>query len=183
MSARRTAPLLAAALLSCSLASEAQAQDVQWDKQIRIESDLRFRLEEKSIGNEFLERKLIPGVERNQNLLSTKLSVAWENFKAVAQADLVLYGYNAQINSIEGLSDAEQLQPYRIDINELYVQVKDLLVKGFDVRVGQQIVQWGVGDQFNPTNNLNPDDLIDPLLFGKQQGNFMVRGEIGRAHV
>ncbi len=179
MSARRPTPLLAAVSIAgcCLVASEARAQDLQWDKQIRIESDLRFRLEEKSIGNEFLQRKLIPGVERNQNLLSTKLSVAWENFKAVAQADLVLYGYNAEINSIEGLSDAEQLQPYRIDINELYVQVKDLLVKGFDVRVGQQIVQWGVGDQFNPTNNLNPDDLIDPLLFGKQQGNFMVRGD------
>ena len=36
---------------------------------------------------------------------------------------------------------------------------------------------WGVGDQFNPTNNLNANDLRDPLLFGKQQPNFMVKAD------
>jgi len=155
----------------------AKADDPQWDKQIKIESDFRFRLEDKSIGNKFTERTLGTGVERNQNILSTKLGVSWENFKVVAQADLVLYGYRNEISGIEGLSDAEELQPYRIDINELYVQVNDLLVKGFNFRLGQQLVQWGVADQFNPTNNLNADDILDPLLFGKQQGNFMVRGD------
>ncbi len=50
-------------------------------------------------------------------------------------------------------------------------------MKGLDVRIGQQVVQWGVGDQFNPTNNLNSDDLRDPLLFGKQAGNFMIRAD------
>ncbi len=39
------------------------------------------------------------------------------------------------------------------------------------------LVLWGVGDQFNPTNNLNSDDLRDPLLFGKQQPNFMVKAD------
>jgi len=38
-------------------------------------------------------------------------------------------------------------------------------------------VLWGVADQFNPTNNLNSDDLRDPLLFGKQQPNFMVKAD------
>ena len=32
----------------------------------------------------------------------------------------------------------------------------------------------GVGDQFNLTNNLNADDLEDPLLFGDRFGNVMV---------
>lgn len=159
-------------------AGTAAAQDSpQWEKQIKIESDFRFRLEEESMGTVFAPRVLVAGVERNQNLLSTKLSVAWEDVRAVAQADLVLYGYQSEIVGIDGLSEVEQLQPYRIDINDLYVQVKDLLVDGFTVRIGQQVVQWGVGDQFNPTNNLNSDDLIDPLLFGKQLGNFMVRGD------
>ena len=148
-----------------------------WEKVIRIESDFRLRLGDVGFDNKFVDQTLIAGAERNQNILSTKLSVAWDSFRAVSQIDLVLFGYQSQISSIEALSEAEELQPYRIDINELYVQMKDLLVKGFDFRVGQQIVQWGVADQFNPTNNLNPDDLVDPLLFGKQQGNFMVRGD------
>ena len=33
------------------------------------------------------------------------------------------------------------------------------------------------GSALNPTNNLNPDDLRDPLLFGKQAGNFMVKAD------
>lgn len=172
---------LCASLSAASWGATALAQEESsgphWEKQIRIESDLRFRIEDESIGNQFAQRTLVKGVERNQNTLSTKLSVSWENLVAVAQADLVLFGYRDQISSIEGLSDAEQLQPYRIDINELYVQVKDVLVKGLDVRLGQQIVQWGVGDQFNPTNNLNADDIIDPFQFGKQQGNFMARAD------
>ncbi|MBK8937374.1 MAG: hypothetical protein IPM79_06940 [Polyangiaceae bacterium] len=181
-SRRATTFAVAAASTACVLAHApvAHAQDgdgPQWEKQIRIESDLRFRLEDAALGDVFTRRTLHQGVERNQNTLSTKLSVGWENLRAVAQADLVLYGYQDQINGLEGLNDVEQLQPYRIDINELYIQVKDLIVDGFDVRLGQQIVQWGVGDQFNPTNNLNADDLIDPLLFGKQQGNFMLRGD------
>lgn len=179
--ARNSVRLAAATILSTlAYAPAALAQEgdgPQWEKQIRIESDLRFRFEDQSLGDVFTRRTLDQGVERNQNTLSTKLSVGWENLRAVAQADLVLYGYQSQIRGIEGLSEVEQLQPYRIDINELYVQVKDLFVKGLDVRMGQQIVQWGVGDQFNPTNNLNSDDLIDPLLFGKQQGNFMLRGD------
>ncbi|MCA9622462.1 MAG: hypothetical protein KC731_25745, partial [Myxococcales bacterium] len=32
-------------------------------------------------------------------------------------------------------------------------------------------------DQFNPTNNLNADDLEDVLFFGQQQGNFMVKAD------
>ncbi len=149
----------------------------KWEHVIRIESDFRFRIQDIGFEDKFAPSTLVAGVERNQNILSTKLVVAWENFRAVSQIDLVLFGYQAEIPGIEALSEAEELQPYRIDINELYVHAKDLLVDGFDFRVGQQIVQWGVADQFNPTNNLNPDDLVDPLLFGKQQGNFMVRGD------
>jgi hypothetical protein len=156
---------------------DSSASGPQWEKTIRIESDLRFRLNTVGFDSQFVNQSLVAGIERNQNILSTKLGVAWENFRAVSQIDLVLFGYQNQIQGIEALSAAEELQPYRIDIFELYVQVKDLLVKGFDFRVGQQVVQWGVGDQFNPTNNLNPDDIIDPLLFGRQQGNFMVRGD------
>jgi TRAP-type C4-dicarboxylate transport system permease large subunit len=41
--------------------------------------------------------------------------------------------------------------------------------------VGRQIVHWGTADAFNPTNNLNPNDVEDPLLLGEQRANLMVR--------
>ena len=55
----------------------------------------------------------------------------------------------------------------------MYIEARDLFVKGLDFRIGQQLVQWGVGDQFNPTNTLNANDVEDPLLFGEQQANLM----------
>jgi hypothetical protein len=157
--------------------TSAHADDPSWDMQLKVESDLRFRLETKSAGGVVAQTSLPAGVERNQNLLGAKFSVSWENVKAVAQTDLVVYGYQSQLDGIGALSKAEETQPYRIDVNELYVEVQNLLVDGFHVRAGQQLVLWGVADQFNPTNLLNPDDLIDPLLFGKQLGNFMVKAD------
>ncbi len=163
--------------VSFTFALPARADDPSWDMQLKIESDLRFRLETKSAGGVVQNTTLPRGVERNQNLLRAKFSVSWENVRAVAQTDLVLYGYQAELQGIEAVSDIEETQPYRIDVNELYVEVKDLLFDGLTLRAGQQIVAWGVADQFNPTNLLNPDDLIDPLLFGKQLGNFMVKAD------
>jgi hypothetical protein len=143
--------------------------------QLRIESDLRFRLETKSAGGVIAQTTLPRGVERNQNILGARFAVSWENVRAVAQTDLVLFGYQAELEGIGALS--EELQPYRIDVNELYVEVQDLIFDGLNIRAGQQVVAWGVADQFNPTNLLNADDLVDPLLFGKQQGNFMVKAD------
>src|SRR5262249_2326358 len=67
--------------------------------------------------------------------------------------------------------------PFSFEPQSVYVEGKNLFLKGLDLRVGNQTVLWGVGDQFNPTNNLNSDDLRDPLLFGKQQPNFMVKAD------
>ena len=161
-----------------SVSSVARADDeVKWDFKLKIESDLRFRLETKAIGPAVSEEILIKGVERNQNILGAQISASYENFKAVAQADLVVFGFRNELDGFEAISDTSETQPYRLDVNELYVEAIDLLVDGFDLRAGQQLVLWGVADQFNPTNNLNPDDLVDPLLFGKQLGNFMVKGD------
>jgi hypothetical protein len=36
------------------------------------------------------------------------------------------------------------------------------------VRIGKQRIAWGAADRFNPTDNLNPDNMHDPLDFGKK---------------
>lgn len=150
---------------------------LKWDYQIKIESDLRFRFQDQKVGQWFGERKLDKGVERNQNTLGVRLSAKLDKFRAVGAVDLVLFGYNTKIDDIAQLSKSDAVQPYRVDVNELYLEADGFLLDGLDVRIGQQIVAWGVADQFNPTNNLNPDDLRDPLLFGKQAGNFMVKAD------
>jgi len=163
--------------VSVSSVAHADDDEIKWDMKFKIESDLRFRLESKSIGTALTEQSVPAGVERNQNLFGAQVSAAYDSFKAVAQADLVVFGYQTELHGFDAISDTNETQPYRLDINELYVEARGLVVDGFDLRVGQQLVLWGVADQFNPTNNLNPDDLVDPLQFGKQLGNFMVKGD------
>jgi hypothetical protein len=173
----RVSAFAAAAVLSLAAAT-ARADvldEVKWDMSLRIESDLRFRLENKTIGPWYGAQGLVAGVERNQNTLGTNLSVSLDKFRAVGSLDLVLFGYQQELQGIGALSETEELQPYRFDVNELYIEASDLLLDGLRIRLGQQIVAWGVADQFNPTNNLNPDDLRDPLLFGRQAGNFMAK--------
>jgi len=65
-------------------------------------------------------------------------------------------------------SDPEVVDPVRVILDEAYINVTGLVLKNLDVKLGKQRIQWGTGDQFNPTDNLNPDDLWDPLLFGKK---------------
>jgi hypothetical protein len=165
-------------LLVLTAATPAFADDelsVHWGA--RIQSDLRFRIERKGIGEYYNRLELPEGPERNWNTLGLNLDAAYGRFKAVAKIDFTLDGISTGIQSVGDLYNIEKVEPYWFNVPALYLDIKNVLVDGLDLRVGQQVVSWGVGDQFNPTNNLNPDDLRDPLLFGKQQGNFMVKAD------
>ena len=167
---------IAAFSLLAAFASEARADDeLKLDWSGRIQSDLRLRVEDRGIGDFYNRIELPVGVERNQNLFNLQLKSTFGRFKGVASMDFVLNGVPGKLDSLSDLSTYEKVQPYRFEPQALYIEAKDLIVKGLDFRVGHQIVSWGVADQFNPTNNLNADDLRDPLLFGRQQANFMVK--------
>ncbi len=177
----RPAPrLLSTLVLPCllGLASTASADDaspLKFDFSGRIQTDLRFRTAPVGIGHFYDRVELPAGVERNQNLLKLKAKASYGRFTALGDIDFVVLGTTGKLEGLTDLTKTQASQPYRFDVNQLYIEAKDLFFKGLDMRVGQQIVAWGVGDQFNPTNNLNPNDLRDPLLFGKQAGNFMVK--------
>ncbi|MCP4873088.1 MAG: hypothetical protein GY898_30720 [Proteobacteria bacterium] len=140
----------------------------------RISSDIRFRVKEVAIGDWYDRRTLPVGFDRNENIAKLKIAAEISRFRGVVEMDFVLTGF-PQADDLPGLSDRGQLQPLRIETHAAYIHARDLLFKGLDVRLGQQLVQWGVGDQFNPTNLLNADDLEDTLLFGEQQANLMAR--------
>jgi hypothetical protein len=149
--------------------------EIEWSA--RIQSDLRFRVDKQSVGSWYNYQELPVGIDRNENIFGLRLKAQHGDFAGVADLDLVLYGYAQDIEGVDDLSRREKVDPYRFEAHRLYVEVKDLFVPGFDLRVGQQLILWGVGDQFNPTNNLNADDVEDVLLFGEQQGNLMVRAD------
>ena len=142
----------------------------------QFQSDLRFRLDTPEVGSWFNEADPIPDIARNQNLLKIKLNAEAGRFGGVADVDLVFMGYPAQMTGIEGLSQRQAIDPYRIEAHSLYIEGRDVF-PGMDLRIGQQLAQWGVGDQFNPTNTANANDVEDRLLFGDQLSNFMVRAD------
>ena len=178
---RSLLPLLAAAAAGAvgtlGAAAPARADELKYDLSGKMQSDLRFRLQDESVGNFYDKASLPAGIERNQNLLSLKFKASYGSFATVVSADLYLNAVGAKLQSFGDLQKYNAVQPVSLEPQSMYIEGKNLFVKGFDLRVGNQIIAWGVADQFNPTNNLNSDDLRDPLLFGKQQPNFMVRAD------
>ncbi|MBN2000994.1 hypothetical protein JW935_25845 [candidate division KSB1 bacterium] len=61
-----------------------------------------------------------------------------------------------------------------VNIREAYV---DAYIGNIDLRIGQQIVQWGRADGFNPTNNITPQDMLarSPDEDDRKLGNFLIR--------
>ena len=157
----------------------AEASEPEYSFAGRIQHDLRFRiLEERDpTGPWYDPPQLMPGINRNQLMLNTKFKVKSGRFRGVSDLDLVMIGYPATLNTLGDLSNRTLLEPYRLEFHGLYVEGRDMLVPGLDLRIGQQKVQFGVGDQFNPTNTFNPNDVEDVLLFGDQMANIMLRAD------
>ncbi|MFH1130300.1 MAG: hypothetical protein V1754_03135 [Pseudomonadota bacterium] len=156
------------------VACEAMAEvEFRWGG--RLQSDLRFRIESKKGGEWYNEITLPDGVSRNENIFKLKFEAETGRFAGVADIDFVWMGYSPDVESFGDLFRREKLDAFRLEAHAAYVDATGLFVDGLDVRIGYQVVAWGVGDQFNPTNNLNALDLEDPLLFGEQLANAMVR--------
>jgi hypothetical protein len=151
----------------------------------QIASDIRYRLggEEVPPASPTAEvpfpsqqRLLKYGFSRNENLIKAQLTLSIsDRVKAVADVDFYWYGYS-DVNDIQADTLHERVDPYRLEANAAYVDIYKILPK-LDLRIGRQVVVWGTGDKFNPTNNLNTLDLSDPLLFGKALANNMIRAD------
>ena len=152
-------------LLAPLLFSLAQAAEPEIDFSGRFQTDLRFRLQEADPGPWYAPHPYQPSVVRNQNILKTRLEATSGKFSGVAELDFVMIGLPDPVTGLSALSSRRTLDPFRIEAHAMYIEGRDILVKGLDFRFGQQLVQWGVGDQFNPTNTLNANHVEDPLLF------------------
>jgi hypothetical protein len=163
--------------VGAALSGSARADELKFDFSGKIQSDLRFRLQDESVGSYFNKVEVAPGLERNQNLLSVKMKAVYGRFSGVAAADMYLNITGQKVQAFGDLQNYSAVQPFSFEPQQVYIQSKGLILKGLDLTIGNQIIAWGVADQFNPTNNLNSDDVRDTLLFGKQQANFMVKAD------
>jgi hypothetical protein len=167
----------AAALIAVFLGSTLAHAEIELKWSGRIQTDIRFRVEDKSVGPWYGRREAKPGISRNDNTFRLKLVANSEQFTGVAEFDFSYYGFAIDLDGFNELWRREIVDSFRIEAQGVYIEARDLLIPGLDVRIGQQVVAWGVGDQFNPTNVINPLDLEDPLLFGEQLSNVMLKAD------
>ncbi len=139
----------------------------------RIQSNVRFRIEDVEAGRFFERRSFKQGIARNEHILKFRGAATTERFSGVIDVDFVWLNFPRDVETFEDLSLRENVEATRFEAHSVYVEGLDLFVDGLDIRLGQQIIAWGVGDGFNPTNNLNADDIEDRLLYGIQQANLM----------
>jgi len=84
----------------------------------------------------------------------------------------VFFGVS-QARELDDLASMQMITPFHVESDAAYIALFDL-VPNLDIKVGRQIVQWGTADKFNPTNNINPDDLEDRPLFTEPIANQMI---------
>ena len=73
----------------------------------------------------------------------------------------------ANLAEVSDLQVAGRVLPVGLSLREAYFDVYGPGLDGLDVRLGRQRIPWGRADRVNPTDNLNPDDLVDLWDFGR----------------
>ncbi len=131
--------------------------------QVRIVSSAYFdahRVEERGFG-------------RNENRLEFYFSYTPnKHLQIVGDVEPVFLGI-APAQELDDLATRQMLTPFHIESDAAYIALTDLL-PNLDVKIGRQTLVWGTADKFNPTNNINPDDLEDRPLFTEPIGNQMI---------
>jgi len=112
-------------------------------------------------------------VSRNENRLEFYFAYTPnEHIQVVGDIEPVFMGTN-QSRELDDLASMQYMNRFHVESDAAYVALTDV-APGLDIKVGRQIVVWGTADKFNPTNNINPDDLEDRPLFTEPIANQMV---------
>lgn len=111
-------------------------------------------------------------ISRNENRLEFYFAYTPnKHVQVVGEAAPVLMG-TSQARELDDLASQVYLQRFHMESRAAYVALTDI-APGLDIKVGRQIVVWGTADKFNPTNNINADDLEDRPLFTEPIANQM----------
>jgi hypothetical protein len=158
------------------LAGAQQARGAEVETTGFIEVDGRVRLGDVGAGEWYAPMGVRSGIERFETTFGGAMEAAAEQWTAIIDAQVVADA-STGARSLADLSRRSSVAPLSLEVNELAVSLWDVGVMGLDLKLGHQVVQWGVGDQFNPTNTLNPEMMDDPLRFGEQLPNAMIRAD------
>jgi hypothetical protein len=93
-----------------------------------------------------------------------------ENLHIYSEMWLRSFGVSDASTSSD-LSENDKVSPWDLDFREAYIDVYGFISEDMDLRIGKQRIAWGTGDNLNPTDNLNPDDLEDIWDFGRHLGS------------
>jgi hypothetical protein len=107
----------------------------------------------------------------NENRLTLKLEKKiTDNSKFYGDVWLRNMGL-PKLSSSSDLYNKNIVNPYDMEIREMYVELYGFLFKNLDLKIGRQRIAWGTADKLNPTDNLNPLDMEDVLDFGRRRGS------------
>lgn len=113
------------------------------------------------------------GFGRNENRIELYFAYTPnEHLQIVGDVEPVFFGV-AQTQELDDLATQRMLTPFHIESDAAYIALNDVL-PNLDIKIGRQTLVWGTADKFNPTNNINPDDLEDRPLFTEPIGNQMI---------
>ena len=108
----------------------------------------------------------------NENRLTLKLDSAISGAHLYSEIWLRGFGFPSisQSSDLQEKSK-EKVSPWAIELREAYIDFYKLFTDNLELRIGRQRIAWGTADKFNPTDNLNPDDLEDIMDFGIKLGS------------
>ena len=121
----------------------------------------RFRLQQKG------------KISWNDNTLDLKFEgTPSQDVHFYSEVRLRSFGFpNVQQSADLQRREKDLVQPWGLEFREAYVDLYGFLSENLDLRIGRQRIAWGTADKFNPTDNLNPDDLEDIFNFGRHLGS------------
>ncbi|NOX97166.1 MAG: hypothetical protein GXO98_03715 [Nitrospirae bacterium] len=81
------------------------------------------------------------------------------------------------LETLPSEGEVESNYPVDLRLGEAYIELDQFIWDNLDLKLGKQRIAWGAADEFNPTDNLNPDDFTDSLDFGAKVPTLALKGD------
>lgn len=86
------------------------------------------------------------------------------DFFTFVSAEVRAYDFPV-LEDLPSTDKIESAYPVDVLLWEAYIELNQFIWDELDIKIGKQRIAWGTADKFNPTDNLNPNDLTDFLDF------------------
>jgi len=157
----RATRILALCLLVLGWPTAASAQEVEWSGEVSTALDALLFACDHGQGCELANYS-------NRNVLRLEVDVE-PSAHTAARGEVALHNVNVPtVSRHDEVHLAEKVQPISVRMGEVWVAGYDLFAEGLDLKVGSQLVRWGTGDGYSPSDRVNPVDLEDPFFFDRR---------------